>query len=72
MSQSEYTKIIGSVMYLMNFTRLDIANGVSRLSRYTHNPNKYHWDALCHMLKYLKGTKNYSWKDTVMQIVCYR
>jgi len=38
-SQNEYPKIIGSVMFLMNFTRTDIAYAVSRLSRYTHNPS---------------------------------
>ena len=41
-SQAEYAKIIGSVMYLMNYTRPDIAYAVSRLSRYTHNPNNEH------------------------------
>ncbi|KAL4017954.1 hypothetical protein IC575_021534 [Cucumis melo] len=46
-------------MYLMNCTRPDIAYAVSRLSRYTHNPNRYHWDALCHLLRYLKRTIDY-------------
>lgn len=59
-SQSEYTKIIGSVMYLMNCTRSDSAYVVSRLSRYTHNPNSDHWNALLHLLKYLKGTMDWS------------
>ncbi|KAA0056672.1 ty1-copia retrotransposon protein [Cucumis melo var. makuwa] len=58
-SQPEYAKIIGSVMYLMNYTRPDIAYAVSRLSRYTHNPNRYHWDVLHHLLRYLKGTIDY-------------
>ncbi|KAA0052032.1 ty1-copia retrotransposon protein [Cucumis melo var. makuwa] len=58
-SQPEYAKIIGSVMYLMNYTRSDIAYDVSRLSRYTHNPDRYHGDALCYMLRYLKGTIDY-------------
>ncbi|KAA0026033.1 ty1-copia retrotransposon protein [Cucumis melo var. makuwa] len=58
-SQPEYAKIIGSVMYLMNYTRPDIAYAVSRLSRYTHNPNRYHWDALRRLLRYLKGTIDY-------------
>ncbi|KAL0441840.1 UNVERIFIED_CONTAM: Retrovirus-related Pol polyprotein from transposon TNT 1-94 [Sesamum radiatum] len=48
----------GSVMFLMNYTRPDIAYAVSRLSRYTHNPNKDHWDALRRLLRYLKGTMN--------------
>ena len=59
-SQSEYAKIIGSVMFLMNYTRPDIAYAVSRLSRYTHNPSSEHWNALRRLLKYLKGTINWS------------
>ncbi|GAA0149688.1 transmembrane signal receptor [Lithospermum erythrorhizon] len=60
-SQSEYAKIIGSVMFLMNCTRLDIAYDVSRLSRYTHNPSGSHWNALLRLLKYLKGTIDVCW-----------
>ncbi|KAE8666786.1 hypothetical protein F3Y22_tig00112491pilonHSYRG00280 [Hibiscus syriacus] len=40
-SQTEYAKLIGSLMFLMNYTRPDIAYAVSRLSRYTHNPSGY-------------------------------
>ncbi|KAL0309389.1 UNVERIFIED_CONTAM: Retrovirus-related Pol polyprotein from transposon TNT 1-94 [Sesamum radiatum] len=57
-SQAEYAKIIGSVMFLMNYTRPDIAYAVSRLSRYTHNQNNEHWSALHYLLRYLKGTMN--------------
>ena len=41
-SQTTYAKTIGSVMFFMNYTRLDIAYVVSRLSRYTHNPSSEH------------------------------
>ncbi|KAL0545984.1 hypothetical protein IC582_015888 [Cucumis melo] len=41
-SKPEYANIISSVMYLMNYTRPDIAYAVSRLSRYTHNLDRYH------------------------------
>ena len=58
-SQVEYAKIIGSVIFLMNYTRPDIAYAVSRLSRYTHNPNDKHWNALYILLSYLKGTVNW-------------
>ena len=44
-SQIEYAKIIGSVMFLMNYTRPNIVYAISRLSRYTHNPNDKHWNA---------------------------
>ena len=40
--QAEYAQIIESLMHLMNFSRLDIAYAVCRLSRYTHNPNNDH------------------------------
>lgn len=58
-SQEEYARIMGSVMYLMNCTRPDIAYAVSRLSRYTHNPSNEHWNALHRLLRYLKGTSNW-------------
>ncbi|KAL0392700.1 UNVERIFIED_CONTAM: Retrovirus-related Pol polyprotein from transposon TNT 1-94 [Sesamum radiatum] len=45
-------------MFLMNYTRPDIAYAVSRLSRYTHNPNKEHWNALRRLLRYLNGIMN--------------
>ena len=58
-SRTEYAKIIGSVMFLMNCTRPDIAYAVSRLSRYTHNPGNEHWTALRRLLRYLKGTMDW-------------
>jgi len=45
-SRTEYAKIIGSLMFLMNYTQPNIAYAISRLSRYTHNPSKEHCDAL--------------------------
>ncbi|KAJ0091053.1 hypothetical protein Patl1_13945 [Pistacia atlantica] len=43
----------------MNSTRPDIAYDVTRLSRYTHNPDKSHWIALDKVARYLKGTIDY-------------
>jgi len=42
MSQLEYAKIIGSVIFLMNYTRPNTAYAISRLSRYNHNLAKEH------------------------------
>jgi hypothetical protein len=58
-SQLEYTQVIGSLMYIMNCTRPDLAYSISRLSRYSSNPSKDHWNALVRVLKYLKHTINY-------------
>ncbi|XP_060182404.1 secreted RxLR effector protein 161-like [Lycium barbarum] len=46
-------------MFLMNYTRPDIAYAVSRLSRYTHNPSSEHWNALHRFLSYLRGTMDW-------------
>ena len=46
-------------MFLTNYTHLDIAYVVGRLSRYTHNPSIEHWDAISRLLRYLKGTFDY-------------
>ena len=57
--QLEYSRILGSIMYVMNCTRPDIAYAVSKLSRYTSNPGKHHWKAIIRVLGYLKYTQNY-------------
>ena len=41
-SQLEYAKVIGCLMYVMTCTRPDIAYAVGRMSRYTSNPNDMH------------------------------
>lgn len=53
-SQLEYSRIIGSLMYIMNCTRPDIAYAVNKFSRYTSNPGEDHWKALVRVLRYLK------------------
>ena len=57
--ESEYSKIIWCVMFLMNYTSPKIVYAINRLSRYSHNPSKEHWDALLRLLKYLKGAINW-------------
>ena len=41
-SQLEYARVIGSLMYLTNCTRPDLAHAVNVLSRYTSNPGHTH------------------------------
>nr|GEZ58429.1 zinc finger, CCHC-type [Tanacetum cinerariifolium] len=45
-SQLEYSRVIGCLMYTMISTRPDIAFVVGKLSRYTSNPSALHWQAL--------------------------
>ena len=67
--------MIGSLMYLMSCTRPYIAYAVSKLSRYTSNPNGGHGKGIVRVLRYLRYTRDYGlhytsiqlyWKDTVM------
>ncbi|CAM8953857.1 unnamed protein product [Rhodiola kirilowii] len=57
-SQLEYSRVIESLMYAMTSTRPDIAFTVGKLSRYTSNPSKDHWQAVHRVLQYLNGTMN--------------
>ncbi|CAA0811482.1 Uncharacterized mitochondrial protein AtMg00810, partial [Striga hermonthica] len=61
-AQLEYSRIIGSLMYLTNCTQPDLAYPVNNLSRFTSNPNHEHWNALKRVLKYLKYTLEYGLK----------
>ena len=58
-SQLEYSRVIGSLMYLMSCTRPDVAYAVSKLSRYTSNPNGDHWKGIVRVLRYLRYTRDY-------------
>ena len=46
-------------MYVMNYTRPDIAYFVSKLSRYMSNLGVDHWKAIIRVLRYLRYTQNY-------------
>ena len=59
-AQNEYASILGSLMYVMNCTRPDIACAVSKLSRFTVSPNENHWKAMKRLLGYLKHTQDYA------------
>jgi len=46
MSNIPYSSAVGSLMYAMVCTRPDLAYAVSMVSRYMHNPGKYHWNVV--------------------------
>ncbi|GKC67059.1 zinc finger, CCHC-type containing protein [Tanacetum coccineum] len=58
-SQLEYSRVIGCLMYAMICIRPDIAFVVGKLSRYTSNPGTQHWQAIQMVLRYLKKTMDY-------------
>ena len=59
MSKIPYNKVVGSLMYLMTCTQLDIAPAMGKVSRYMSNPRKIHWEVVKWILKYLKGTTDF-------------
>lgn len=59
MQNKNYRALVGSMLYLL-FTRPDIAYAVNQLARHLNNPRRVHWLAALRVLKYLKGTSEYS------------
>lgn len=68
-----YREAIGSLLFLVQTTRPDIAFSVITASQFVENPCKAHWNAIKRIIKYLKGTINYSlvykagnnWKEII-------
>ena len=55
-SQTEYRKAVGKLVYLMKGTRPDIAAAFCFVSRHVENPQQHHWMAVKRILRYLQGT----------------
>ncbi|GJU87366.1 zinc finger, CCHC-type containing protein [Tanacetum coccineum] len=58
-SQLNYSRVIGCLMYAVTYTRPDIAFAMEKLSTYTSNHGTPHWQAIQRVLKYLKKTMDY-------------
>ena len=56
MSDKPYRPILGSVMWGQLATRPDLAFSVSLLARFQSNPGLDHWNALMHVVGYIKNT----------------
>ena len=53
--QTDLILLIGSLMHLVN-TRTDISFAVKYLSQFMVDPQRVHWTAVKHILRYIKGT----------------
>ncbi|RVW83710.1 Retrovirus-related Pol polyprotein from transposon TNT 1-94 [Vitis vinifera] len=56
MRKVPYTSAMGSLMYAMVCTRLDIAHVVGVVSKFLFYPGKEHWGAVKWILRYMRGT----------------
>ena len=57
--EKKYRKLVGSLIFLCN-TRPDLCYVVGVLSRFSNIPRQNHWQAGTRLLKFLKGTLEYS------------
>ena len=59
MSRVPYASAVSNLMYLMVYTRLDIAHAVGVLSMFMSKPGKEHWTIVKEVFRYLRGTSDY-------------
>ena len=60
MAKVTYSSAVGSLMYVMMCIKPDICFDVGMVSKYQSNPGQTHWKAVKRILRYLKGTADYS------------
>lgn len=58
----KYNEVVGSLRYLCEWTRADLAFSSHVLARHLSNPGPDHWDAAIRTLRYLKGTASLTLK----------
>jgi hypothetical protein len=59
MSHVPYASVVGSLIYGMIFTRMDIAHAVGVLRRYMSKLGKEDWKIVKRVFRYLRGTASY-------------
>ena len=53
-----YRSLVGSLLYISNGKRPDIAFSIGQLSRHLERPREEHWKAAIRVLRYLKSTSD--------------
>ena len=75
MKNVPYQSVVGSLVYAMIGTRVDIAYAVGVISQYMANPGPQHWIAVKRIFRYLKGTLDhvlqYGGSSLSLQVVGY-
>ena len=54
-----YASTVGTLIYAMLCTRLDICLEVGMVNIYQSNPGSEHWTTIKHILKYLRRMRDY-------------
>ena len=54
-----YQSAVSSLLYLSMWTRPDITYTVTNVAKFCPNPLKEHWNAVKHIMRFLKGTMDY-------------
>ena len=59
MADKPYRKLLGSLMWAQVATHPNLLYAVGLLAHFQSNLGPAHWNAMLHMLRYIKGTLNY-------------
>ena len=60
MKDKPYRNLVGALLFLMTSSRPDISFAVIQVAKFSENPSRVHWTAVKRILRYLKGTSDYS------------
>ena len=69
MQSVPYASVVGSLMYAILCTRLNICFKVGKVSRYQFNLGPEHWTTVKHILKYLRRMRDYVLLLQIIEIV---
>ncbi|GKC62988.1 hypothetical protein Tco_1095586 [Tanacetum coccineum] len=58
MQNVPYASAVGSIMYVVRYTRPDVVFVQNITSRFQQNPGESHWTTVKNILKYLRNTKD--------------
>ncbi|GJT79228.1 retrotransposon protein, putative, ty1-copia subclass [Tanacetum coccineum] len=70
MQNVPYASVVGSIMYDVRCTRLDVAFAQNITSRFQRNPGDLHWTTVKNILKYLRNTKDMFLVYGVFRLIC--